>query len=225
MRKFVLAGAFAFFSSLPGGPAMVLDGLLGTKNEISIVLDKPVYSTGDDITGTLILDVHSKIDLLTLQVYLFGKEKIWICLGEGDNKHHEKALVNFLDKTVYLIGMPDGKSGRPPKTSIPPGRYEYQFSCPVPEDCPLPPSIEVGKSGITYGVWGHIEDSGTWAANKGKKTKRKKSTQVKEAFAPVTMVGKFLPAPPVPRKVNFTMMKKFMLSTKALEMNVKVPQL
>ena len=69
---------------------------------------------------------------------------------------------------------------------------------------------------------GHIEDSDTWSANKKKNKKRKKSSQVKEFFIPFTMVGKFLPATPTPKKVNFTMCKKFMLSTKALEMNVKV---
>ena len=69
---------------------------------------------------------------------------------------------------------------------------------------------------------GHIEDSSTWSTNKNKKAKRKKSSQVKEAFAPFTMIGKFVPQTPVPKAVNFTMMKKFMLSTSALEMNVKV---
>ena len=193
----------------------------GPKNHITVNLDKPYFRVGEDITGTLLLDVHTKVNLLTLQVYVFGKEKIWICLGEGDNKRHEKKVVNFLERTIYLIGEPNGKK-RPPKTEIPPGHYEYQFSCAVPEECSLPPSIEVGKSGIYYGVWGHIEDSGTWTQNKGKNQKRKKSSQVKEFFVPFNMIGKFMPEPPVPKKVNFTMMKKFMLSTKALEMNVKV---
>lgn len=71
-------------------------------------------------------------------------------------------------------------------------------------------------------VRGHIEDSSTWSANKGKNKKRKKSSQVGECFVPFRMYGKFLPQKPIPKKVNFTMCKKFMLSNKALEMNVKV---
>ena len=128
--------------------------LLGNKNKINIKLDSPdgVFSLGQDITGTLILEAHSKIELLTLQLYVFGKEKIFMCLGSGDNKHHEKRVENFLEQTIYLIGETDGKK-KPPKTTIPPGTYEYAFECKIPEDCPLPPSIEIGKSGITYGIW------------------------------------------------------------------------
>ena len=126
--------------------------LLGPSNKITLKLDSNVYNVGQDITGTLILDVHSKITLLSLEVYVFGKEKIWICLGEGDNKHHEKRVVNFLEEDVYLIGQPEGKK-KPPKTVIQPGQYEYKFACKVPDDCTLPPSIEVGKSGISYGIW------------------------------------------------------------------------
>lgn len=129
--------------------------LLGPSNKITIKLDSPAFSVGQDITGTLILDVHSKITLLTLEVFVYGKEKLWITLGEGDKKHHEKRVVDFLKEDVYLIGEPEGgdKKKKPPKTTIPPGQYEYKFSCKIPEDCPLPPSIEVGKSGIYYGVW------------------------------------------------------------------------
>mmetsp|Transcript_36587 Transcript_36587/g.62829 ORF Transcript_36587/g.62829 Transcript_36587/m.62829 type:complete len:363 (+) Transcript_36587:63-1151(+) len=198
--------------------------LLGPSNKITIKLDSPAFSVGQDITGTLILDVHSKITLLTLEVFVYGKEKLWITLGEGDKKHHEKRVVDFLKEDVYLIGEPEGgdKKKKPPKTTIPPGQYEYKFSCKIPEDCPLPPSIEVGKSGIYYGVWGHVEDSSTWSTNKNKNAKRKKCSQAKEVHVPFTMIGKFQPQIPVPKPVNFTMLKKFMLSSKALEMNVKL---
>jgi len=196
--------------------------ILGPKNQLKVELDSEVFTVGQNITGKLILDVHTKINLLTLEVYVFGKEKIWLCLGQGDNKHHEKRVENFLEETVYLIGESDDPKAKPPKTTVPPGHYEYEFECKIPDDCPLPPSIEIGQSGVYYGLWAHIEDKDTWAANKKKNKKRKKCSQLKEVFVPFKVVGKFLPSPPVPKPVNFTMSKKFMLSTKALDMNIQM---
>ena len=126
--------------------------LLGTKNKIDIQLDKKLFFYGEPITGTLLLSVHDKITLYTLEIFVFGKEKVWLSIGIGDDNHHDKQVKNFFEKVVYLVGETDGKK-KPPKTVIPPGEYEYKFSCTVDPESTQPPSIEIGKTGIYYGCW------------------------------------------------------------------------
>lgn len=152
---------------------------------------------------------------------MFGKEKIFMKIGRGDKAHHEKEVKNFLETTTYLLGEHMDK-GHPPATAIPPGHYEYQFSIAIPPGTNYPPTIEIGKCGVYYGLWGHVEDSGTWSTNRKKTVKRKKSSQVKEAFVPFTVVGSFLAEPPSIAPVNLTMMKKFLLTAKPVEINIKI---
>mmetsp|Transcript_56 Transcript_56/g.187 ORF Transcript_56/g.187 Transcript_56/m.187 type:complete len:355 (+) Transcript_56:252-1316(+) len=191
------------------------------KSKISIELDQQAYYLDQQVTGTLCLDVTRKIEIYCLCIYMFGKEKIWMEVGKGRQAHHIKDVKNFLETTTYLLGEPEGK-GHPPATAIPAGHYEYQFAIDLPSGADFPPSIEIGKCGVYYGLWGHVEDSGTWSANKKKTTKRKKSSQVKEAFTPFTVVGSFLKEPPAFAPVNLTMMKKFLLTAKPLEINIKI---
>eukprot|EP01115_Flamella_aegyptia_P008754 TRINITY_DN364_c0_g1_i1.p1 TRINITY_DN364_c0_g1~~TRINITY_DN364_c0_g1_i1.p1 ORF type:complete len:135 (-),score=1.26 TRINITY_DN364_c0_g1_i1:365-769(-) len=129
-------------------------------NEIILELDKEAYSPGDEITGTLTLEVEKPISLYTLCVFIFGKEKTLFSMGSGDNKKFFKDNKEIFSETIYLIGEDTGK--KPDKTTIPVGSYEYEFSFELPTDIKLPPCIDIAKSNITYGAWGHIEDKSTW---------------------------------------------------------------
>ena len=121
-------------------------------NTLEIQLDEKVFYPHQKVSGTIILNLEASCTFLALCVYIFGKEKVWLSIGYGDDNHHKKAIHLFWEQKVFLIGAGDKK---PPKTKLPAGRHEYRFECPFPEDSPLPPSLDLGagKTGVYYGCW------------------------------------------------------------------------
>ena len=86
------------------------------------------YYPGDQVTGTVYLELHSRFPGKTIQIALKGKEKIWFQNPANPEKvSSEKSIV--FDKTFVLYTESKGEE-------LEAGQYEFPFSFLIPENIP-----------------------------------------------------------------------------------------
>ena len=121
---------------------------------------KETYKPGDTISGTVIMDVWSPLEIRYVEFVIQGRGAVRLVTSSTSTALREKPRIEvYLEKKIMLM-MPRGGA---PHMVLNPGRYVSKFSYNLPDN--LPPSVapfEMGRGymfGITYYTQANICDS------------------------------------------------------------------
>ena len=107
---------------------------------LAVALDRPSYTIGQPVSGTVFVEAHTEIPTKSIFVKVKGKEKVkweehWdedVYAGDGEERrkvgteHHEKKYQESDGFFKLKISLGDGSS------TIPPGRHAFPFRFNLP---------------------------------------------------------------------------------------------
>ncbi|XP_053369439.1 arrestin domain-containing protein 2 isoform X1 [Clarias gariepinus] len=138
-------------------PAMNATGL----RRLAVELDAPgeaVYSSGDTVSGKVVLELHRQMDIRALKVQGRGVASAhWLeHRGVGTNTVYNDytSRISYFRKIQHLV-QDNGEV-----MTLPPGRHEYPFSFQLPEET-LVTSFEGKHGSIRY--WVKVKLHRPWA--------------------------------------------------------------
>lgn len=122
-----------------------------------IALEKPAYRPGDEVRGTLDMDLAREINARSLIVRAIGDEAVKISTA-GTGKRLFRVRTKFFDESLRLVvsGWPAGYAvGGARRDRFVPGRYRFRFAYRLPPE--LPCSYLGINSDIGYRVEARVD--------------------------------------------------------------------
>ena len=103
-----------------------------------ITLEKHAYRPGDEVRGTLEMDLAREINARSLSVRAIGDEAVKISTA-GTGKRLFKVRTKFFDESLRLVvsAWPAGYAvGEGRRDRFVPGRYKFRFAYRIPTELP-----------------------------------------------------------------------------------------
>ncbi|ETW06813.1 hypothetical protein, variant [Aphanomyces invadans] len=112
-----------------------VNDLIHGKGTIQLRVDKPYYTSGDVISGSLLVDIRKSIDCTEVVVFVAGKEKVsWsedhTRTVHGESRTEKRWYTNsraFFKHKIVLFNV---------QHALPPGQYVYPFAYQLPFGLP-----------------------------------------------------------------------------------------
>lgn len=118
-------------------------------NQFSIELDRPetdIYTAGDVLSGRLILEVLSNIEIRFVELIIVGVASVQF--GKHDPNTAKSTQEVILSKRSYVMGTPDGRWN----SVITAGKYVSKFKFQLPNNLPATVKYENKDSGFSFEV-------------------------------------------------------------------------
>ena len=119
-------------------------------NQFAIELDKPdreeCYGPGEIISGRIILEVNSKVEIRFVELLILGLATAHI--GQHDPVHATNTQEVIVNKRSYIMGTPDGRWN----SVITEGKYVSKFRFMLPRNIPSSIKYENKEHGLSFEI-------------------------------------------------------------------------
>lgn len=99
-----------------------------------------VFCTGTVVNGTATLTFLKSMKIRHISIIIKGSAKTHWETGSGKSKRHHHGKEILLNSNSVLMGAVNG-----PEFELPPGVYNYNFSCYLPPELPTTLENSIGK--------------------------------------------------------------------------------
>ena len=118
-------------------------------SQFAIEMDKPdreCYSPGEIISGKIILEVNTKVEIRFVELLIVGLATIHF--GKNDPHHGQNSPEVIINKRSYIMGTPDGRWN----SVITEGKYVSKFKFILPNDIPSSIKYENKEHGFSFEI-------------------------------------------------------------------------
>ncbi|XP_069747009.1 arrestin domain-containing protein 3-like isoform X2 [Narcine bancroftii] len=120
---------------------------MGKVKKIAIVYDRPVYSSGEWVTGRIVVELTDQIEVTALKMH--AKAQADVRWTETDSSSEQTQVytqkLRYFKHKYMIIGSESEEV-----TVLQSGRHEYPFSLVLPHVPPLPSSFKDHYGNVSY---------------------------------------------------------------------------